>query len=44
MLKCSECKKKKAIGYFWIKPKKQIPLCKECKIKIQIELFRGCSK
>lgn len=41
-IKCCYCKKKQAVGYFGISEPdiEPIPLCKECKIKLQIELWR----
>ncbi len=38
---CCKCKKNKAIGYFGVGDPdiKPVPLCKECKIKMQMEIF-----
>ena len=40
--KCCKCEKKKAIGYFGIgEPDiKPIPLCEDCKIKMQYDFFK----
>lgn len=42
MVKCCKCKTKEAIGYFGIGDPdiEPIPLCEECKLLQQFELFK----
>jgi len=46
MTKCCKCKKREAIGYFGVGDPdiKPIPLCEQCKVEMQMEMFNIMSK